>query len=92
MVVASVILILSTPSFSEEERLTSLQAELAARHGESSFYESKIKQLEEKYYKYRSNEKEFNQLKSEHNNVKKQFFEDRIRFEKTIQDLEIELK
>ena len=44
---------LSTPSFSEEERLTSLQAELAARHGESSFYESKIKQLEEKYYKYR---------------------------------------
>ena len=92
MVVASVILILSTPSFSEEERLTSIQAELAARNGESLFYESKIKQLEEKCYKYRSDEIEFNQLKSEHNNLKEQFFEDRIRFEKTIQDLEIELK
>ena len=63
-----------------------------ARNGESLFYESKIKQLEEKYYKYRSDEIEFNQLKSEHNNLKEQFFEDRIRFEKTIQDLEIELK
>ena len=35
MVVASVILILSTPSFSEEERLTSIQAELVWHEMES---------------------------------------------------------
>ena len=77
---------------SEEERLTSVQAELAARNGESSFYVSKIKQLEEKCCEYQFNEKHFNQFKSEHNHVKEQFFEERITFERTIRDLEIELK
>ncbi|KAI6655625.1 Kinesin-like protein KIF20A [Oopsacas minuta] len=77
---------------SAEERLTELQAEQAARDGEAVYYQSKIRQLEEKYSPYEKQEDHINQLKSELIHTKKQLFEDRISYEKKIGQLEGEVK
>ena len=66
-----------------------IQAEQAARDGETAYYKSKICQLEDKCSQ---REDSSSQLRAELMQSKKQLFEDRISFEKRITQLQSELK